>query len=128
MLFEEYEQGRPERRNKYQFTLPEMVRIDMLKQSGYSRKEIAMYTAEVNRAREQRRASQRAAKLDRVVEFCEKIQHGLANWMTLGRRKREERLFLHRALNFDTDGVLEKQGGNIRSSIRTAQSDSDESA
>lgn len=125
MLVEEYEKRRPERRNKYQFTLPEMVRIDMLKQSGYSRQEIAMYTAQVNRSREQRQASQRAAKLDGVLEMMEKVHRGLANWMTLGRRKRQERLFLQRSLQFDKDD-LEKEG-NLRSSIRTARTDGYES-
>ena len=137
MPLDDYEKGRPEeaRRNKYQFTLPEMVRIDMLKQSGYSRQEIARLTAPVNRAREQRKASCRASKIDGLLECKETVSRALVNVLTLGRRKRAERLFLEQSRRFDRrheeeDDLEKEDKEGTRSSIRTtqtSQADSDTS-
>lgn len=124
MRLDEYEQDRPERRNKYQMTLPEMVRVDILREWGYSRQEIAQLTRPVNQARERRKACTNGSKLDGILELKEKAFRGLRHLVSMGRKKREERLFLERCARFDK-GKLGKD--TVKQSIRTACTTEDES-
>lgn len=102
MNMEEYEGQRPQRRNKSQLFLPERDRKDILKKCGYSHNEIIEQTRPVNIARQHRKATIQAAKLDGIQELLEKVSRKTFNAMSFGRRKRQERKFVQRCRCFDS--------------------------
>eukprot|EP00977_Amphora_coffeiformis_P001933 scaffold370_cov176-Amphora_coffeaeformis.AAC.10 len=101
MNLDEYEDGRPRRRNKSQLFLPETVRTDMLKICGYSRNEIIEQTRPVNQARQRRKATVQSAKLEGIQELLEKVSRKTFDTLSLGRRKRQERKLMERCRSFD---------------------------
>lgn len=110
---DKYEESRPERRNKNELALPDMMRVDILRKSGYSRLEITQLTRPVNVDRQRRMATIKGMKLAGIEELAERVSHKTLNILSFGRRKREERTFLQRSVLFDVGKVGE------RSSSRT---------
>lgn len=101
MSVEQYEEERPQRRDMSQLSLPELVRTDMLKECGYSRREITELTRHVNKSRSRRSATNRAVKLDAIHGFLERVSRKALNALTFGRRKRTEKRFLERCRDLD---------------------------
>lgn len=67
-----YEQTRPTRRTRAEFQMPQSVRVEILRQEGFSRKEIQETVRAINIARKQRRATvmtQEVEELHLAVEW-----------------------------------------------------------
>ena len=105
---DKYEKNRPERRNKHELALPDVIRIEILRNSGYSRSEIVARTRPVNIARTRRMSTIKGMKRAGFEEFTERVSHKARNILSLGRRKREERMFLTQSAKFDIGKVGEK--------------------
>lgn len=93
---DEYESGRPRRRDHVEMAIPESERLGLLKRVGYSKTEIVEGTRPVNIIRSQRARSREALALQPVSELMEKISRKAKNAVTLGAKKRSERKFLRR--------------------------------
>ena len=105
---DKYEEHRPERRSKHELALPDMTRIDILRNLGYSRVEIVQLTKPVNIARTRRRSTIKGMKRAGIEEFAERVSHKTLNMLSFGRRKREERIFLEMSARFDVGKVCDR--------------------
>lgn len=93
---DEYEQHRPQRRDKCQMVLSSQRRWVHFKALGYSCREIVQATKQVNIARARRKRTKGLMHLSHIHERQEKIIKKIKNVLSGGRIKLQERLFLER--------------------------------
>jgi hypothetical protein len=89
---EEYEDSRPERRSHSALAMGETVRYEILRRSGYTRKDIQSGTKPVNIERAGRKRTLETLNLARLHEFRESLSRKTLNVLSFGARKRKERL------------------------------------
>jgi hypothetical protein len=90
----EYEQQRPPRRKGREMLVPVDVRVERLRDAGYSRSDIVALTKPVNLARTQRRRTLETLHLQPLYQLHEKLSRKTLLLLTGGRRKRSERKLL----------------------------------
>jgi hypothetical protein len=88
---EEYEDARPERRNRSALAMGESVRYDLLRRSGYSLMDIRVGTKPVNIGRIQRKQTMATLNLAPLHELQQAISRKTLNILSFGARKRKER-------------------------------------
>lgn len=117
---EEFEQNREPRRNASEMCIPGSIRTQMLKDAGYSRRQIQELEKPINVVRAQRRRTLETLHLQTVQLATESARRRAVNILTLGRRKREER----KLLSSVTTQMEKTKLDSSRESV-TVQSDSD---
>jgi hypothetical protein len=91
---EEYEDSRPERRSHSALAMGETVRYEILRRSGYTRKDIQSQTKPVNIERAGRKRTLETLNLARLHEFREALSRKTLNVLSFGARKRKERMMM----------------------------------
>jgi hypothetical protein len=93
----DYEQQRPPRRKGREMLIPAEVRVERLRDAGYSRAEIVSLTKPVNVARSQRKKTLDTLHLQPLFQLHEKLSRSTISMLTGGRRKKTEmKLLAHR--------------------------------
>ena len=109
MTVDDYESRRPVRRTKEECAMPVSARMEILREFGYSRREIVALTKPVNQARARRKATAQAWRLAYVEELVESVARKTKNVLTLGQRKRQERKYLESCGCFAPKPQLKKE-------------------
>jgi hypothetical protein len=105
-----YEKERPQRRTAGEICMPAGVRLMMLKDNGYTTKQILTYQKEATVIRNTRKRCNEMSHMANMTEMTEKFKRGLSN-ATIGRgKKQKERKFIQEALKFD---ATEKRSSSI---------------
>jgi hypothetical protein len=103
----DYEEMRPKRRTASQLIMPFTYRQELLRESGFTLREIQEYTKKANVARRQRKKTAELSHLSGFSETTEKLTRGLSN-LTLKRgKKQKERALLKSVLLVDEKTRLE---------------------
>ncbi|CAB9519816.1 expressed unknown protein [Seminavis robusta] len=95
---DEYETSRPTRRDRGELNIPSEMRMQMLRDSGYSRGEILQYVKMANIARGQRTRTNETLQLAGAQEFAQKIFRGVRNKTTHRTKKKKEKAVLRMSL------------------------------
>jgi hypothetical protein len=94
MSVDEYELSRPPRRSNLQMMVPASCRKDMLRNVGFSRKEISEGTKAANIARARRKTTLQNLHMSKVHERLES-SFRTAHWIiTLGSKKKHEKALM----------------------------------
>jgi hypothetical protein len=105
---EEYENARPERREKNALRMGAHVRHEILRRADYSRNEISMQTKPVDIERVQRRRTVATLRYARLQELQETIFRRSINILTFGARKRKEREMMKSLMKSFASPYVEK--------------------
>lgn len=92
--FEEYESVRPPRRTQVEMYMPLMVREHILKQSGFTRKEIREAVRITNISRNKRKQTIDRLNLSRAEETLESAQRKLRKLLSFNSKKRKEERYI----------------------------------
>jgi hypothetical protein len=93
----EYEEGRHQRRAKFELLLPESLRLNIVRERGFSRGEIQEQRKEVNVCRGRRRRTVETLQLYKLQESLEVTWRATLNATIRQGRKRMEREYISQA-------------------------------
>ena len=95
---EAYESSRPARRDRGELNIPSDTRMQMLRNSGYSRGEIQTYLKMVNIARGQRTRTAETLQLAGAEEFAQKLFRGVLNKTVRSSKKKKEKSLIRNSI------------------------------
>jgi len=88
---ETYENTRPQRRNRNELVIPERIRFDLMRETGYSRGEIQEYIRVANIARGQRSSTNATLQLAAAQEVAQNFVRGVLNKSVRRKSKKLEK-------------------------------------
>lgn len=107
---EAYEASRPPRRDRGELNIPSETRMQMLRDSGYSRGEILTYVKMANIARGQRNRTNETQQLAGAQELAQKLYRGVFNKTVNRSKKKKEKKLIQASMAKDQQmSVLRRQ-------------------
>lgn len=100
---DQYEETRPERRERLQMLLPAEVRMQLMRDAGYARGEILQYVKVTNVARGQRARTNETLQLASAQEMAQRLFRGVLNKSVRRKSKQMEKQTLSAQIQQDQE-------------------------
>lgn len=126
-----YEETRPARRDRSEMCLPAEVRMEMMRDAGFSRGEILQYVKKANIARGQRSRTNETLQLAGAQEMAQRLVRGVLNKSVRRKSKQLEKKTLEMHLQKDKENLnslaLQKKTSSGRNWLGRTNSNSSRS-